>query len=327
MRSLTLTPRIAIRSPRLAVPFPRIAAPSARSAIAGLFVFALACHRGKDPDAYGNFEADEVSVSAQASGQLTSFTPVEGSTLRVGEVVGIVDTTQLALERAQLVAQQQATTARVAEAGSQIQVYQAQLGIALRNYQRMQRLFDEHAATAQQRDQAERDYKTLVAQIEAAKAQQQSVSRDATSGSARVAQINDQIAKSKIINPEAGTVLATYVKTGEVVQSGEPLYKIADVDTLILRAYITEKQLSAVKLGQQVQIHVDQGGGKLLSLPGTVRWISTKAEFTPTPVQTRDERADLVYAVKVYVPNPKGALKIGMPADLTLVTVPAKQPS
>jgi HlyD family secretion protein len=300
---------------------------SPRIATGFLFVCAVACHRGKEPDAYGNFEADEVSVSAQASGQLTSFTPVEGSMLRAGEVVGVVDTTQLALERAQLVAQQQATAARVAEAGKQVEVYQAQLGIALRTYERMQRLFEEKAATAQQLDQAERDYRTLVAQIGAAKAQQQSVSRDATSSGARVAQINDQIAKSKVINPESGTVLATYVKTGEVVQSGEPLYKIADVDTLILRAYITEKQLSAVKLGQQVQVHIDQGGGKLLSVPGTVRWISTKAEFTPTPVQTRDERADLVYAMKVYVPNPKGALKIGMPADLTLGPVPAKQPS
>ena len=298
-----------------------------RIAIGVLLVATLACHRGKEPDAYGNFEADEVSVSAQASGQLTSFTPAEGSMLRVGEVVGIIDTTQLALERAQLVAQQQATAARVTEAGQQIQVYQTQLALARRNYERMQRLFEQKAATAQQRDQAERDYRTLVAQIGAAKAQQQSVSRDASSGSARVAQINDQIAKSKVINPQAGTVLATYVKTGEVVQSGEPLYKIANVDTLILRAYITEKQLSAVKLGQQVQVHIDQGGGKLLSLPGTVRWISTKAEFTPTPVQTRDERADLVYAMKVYVPNPKGALKIGMPADMTLGALPPKQPS
>lgn len=300
---------------------------SSRIVFAFAFVSAIACHRGKDPDAYGNFEADEVSVSAQASGQLASFTPAEGSTLSVGQVVGVVDTTQLALERAQLVAQQQATAARVTGAGKQVGVYQAQLGIALRNYERMQRLFEQRAATAQQRDQAERDYKTLVAQIEAAKAEQQSVARDASSGAARVAQINDQIAKSKVINPEAGTVLATYVKTGEVVQSGQPLYKIADVDTLILRAYITEKQLSAVKLGQEVQVHVDQGGGKLLSLPGTVRWISTKAEFTPTPVQTRDERADLVYAVKVYVPNPKGVLKIGMPADLTLGPVPATPPS
>jgi len=277
-----------------------------------------ACRSGTTPDAYGNFEADEVAVSAQASGQLTLFTPAEGSALRIGEVVAVVDTIQLALERAQLVAQQQATAARVAEAGKQVQVFQTQLALARRNYERMQRLFEQRAATAQQRDQAERDYRTLVAQVEAAKAQQQSISRDASSSSARVAQIADQIAKSKVTNPVAGTVLSTYVKAGEVVQSGQPLYKIADVDTLILRAYVTERQLSSVRLGQRVMVSVDQGAGRLLTLPGTVRWISTKAEFTPTPVQTRDERADLVYAVKIYVANPRGALKIGMPADLSL---------
>ncbi|HMI56253.1 MAG TPA: hypothetical protein VK494_08705, partial [Gemmatimonadaceae bacterium] len=149
----------------------------------------VACNRGKTPDAYGNFEADEVSVSSQATGQLVLFTPVEGTVLRAGDLVGIVDTTQLALERAQLVAQQQATAARVSEAGRQIAVFEVQRGIALRNYRRMQRLLAQRAATAQQRDQAERDYKTLVAQMEAAKAQQQSVARDASSGSARVAQI------------------------------------------------------------------------------------------------------------------------------------------
>lgn len=279
-----------------------------------------ACRGGSEPDAYGNFEADEVSVSAQTSGQLISFTPVEGAHLAAGAVVGLVDTTQLALERAQMIAQREATSARVAEAGNQIGVYRAQLEIAQRNYERMRRLFEERAATAQQRDQAERDYRTLVAQIAAARAQQQSVSREVASTTARVAEITDRIRKSKIVNPEEGTVLATYAKTGEVVQSGQPLYKIADVDTLIMRAYITEKQLSQITLGQRVQVHVDQGGGRLLTLPGVVRWVSSKAEFTPTPIQTRDERADLVYAVKIYVPNPKGVLKIGMPGDVSLTS-------
>ena len=283
-----------------------------------VFAGAMACRGGKEPDAYGNFEADEVSVSAQTSGQLISFTPVEGTHLLAGAVVGLVDTTQLALERAQMVAQREATSARVAEAGNQIGVFQAQLAIAERNYERMRRLFEQRAATAQQRDQAERDYRTLVAQIAAARAQQQSVSREVASTAARVAEIADRISKSRIVNPEEGTVLATYAKAGEVVQSGQALYKIADVDTLILRAYITEKQLSQVRLGQQVQVHVDQGGGSLLTLPGVVRWVSSKAEFTPTPIQTRDERADLVYAVKIYVPNSKGVLKIGMPGDVSL---------
>ena len=287
-----------------------------------VFAGAVACRGVKEPDAYGNFEANEVSVSAQTSGQLISFTPVEGTHLLAGAVVGLVDTTQLALERAQMVAQREATSARVSEAGNQIGVYQAQLAIAERNYERMRRLFEQRAATAQQRDQAERDYRTLVAQIAAARSQQQSVSREVASTAARVAEIADRIRKSRIVNPEEGTVLATYAKAGEVVQSGQPLYKIADVDTLILRAYITEKQLSQVRLGQRVQVHVDQGGGSLLTLPGVVRWVSSKAEFTPTPIQTRDERADLVYAVKIYVPNSKGALKIGMPGDVSL-TPPA----
>ena len=288
-----------------------------------LLAGAASCGGGSEPDAYGNFEANEVSVSAQTSGQLITFTPVEGVHLAAGAMVGLVDTTQLSLERAQMIAQREATSARVTEAGNQIGVYQAQLTIAQRNYERMRRLFEQSAATAQQRDQAERDYRTLVAQIAAARAQQQSVSREVASTAARVAEITDRIRKSRIINPEAGTVLATYAKAGEVVQSGQALYKIADVDTLILRAYITEKQLSQVRLGQQVQVHVDQGGGSLLTLPGVVRWVSSKAEFTPTPVQTRDERADLVYAVKIYVPNSKGALKIGMPGDVSLASTAA----
>jgi HlyD family secretion protein len=290
-----------------------------------LFVVAVAvaCGGGSEPDAYGNFEANEVSVSSQTNGQLITFTPVEGAHVLAGATVGLVDTTQLSLERAQMIAQREATSARVAEAGNQIGVYQAQLAIAQRNYERMRRLFEQSAATAQQRDQAERDYRTLVAQIAAARAQQQSVSREVASTAARVAEITDKIRKSRIINPEEGTVLATYAKAGEVVQSGQSLYKIADIDTLILRAYITEKQLSQVRLGQQVQVHVDQGGGSLLTLPGVVRWVSSKAEFTPTPIQTRDERADLVYAVKIYVPNSKGVLKIGMPGDVSLSSAAA----
>lgn len=287
------------------------------------FVSVEACRGGSEPDAYGNFEANEVSVSAQTSGQLVWFTPVEGAHLAAGAIAGLVDTTQLALARAQMIAQREATSARVAEAGNQVQVYQSQLAIAQRNYERTRRLFEQQAATAQQRDQAEREYGTLVAQIAAARAQQQSVSREVASTMARVAEITDRIAKSRIINPEEGTVLATYAKAGEVVQSGVPLYKIADVDTLIMRAYITEKQLSSVRLGQSVQVHVDAGGGNLLTLPGIVRWVSSKAEFTPTPIQTREERADLVYAVKIYVPNPKGVLKIGMPGDVTLTSAPS----
>jgi HlyD family secretion protein len=291
-----------------------------RSVLVGsMLLAAAACTAKEEPAAYGNFEANEVVVSSQATGQLESFTVTEGTDLRAGAIIAIVDTTQLALERAQVVAQRQATEARAAAAGGQVGVYASQLDVAKRSFERQQRLFAQKATTAQQFDQAERDLRTVQAQVRAASAQQASVQREVASSTAHIEQIRDRISKSKVSNPVSGTVLATFVRAGEVVQPGQPLYRIARLDTLTLRAYVTEPQLSLFKLGQHVQVHVDRDG-TLSEITGTVTWVSSKAEFTPTPVQTRDERADLVYAVKVSVPNPKGALKIGMPADLRLAS-------
>lgn len=284
----------------------------------------VSCERDRQPDAYGTFEANEVVVSSEVSGQLLTFTPVEGTSLTRGAVVALVDTAQLALERAQVAAQREAVSARTAEVTRQIGVLEIQREIARRAYERTRRLFSQKAATAQQLDQAERDYKVLGAQISAAQAQRQSVAKEVTSGEARVKQIEERLTKSRVVNPENGTVLATFVHAGEVVQPGQPLYRIANLQSLTLRAYVTEEQLHAIKLGQTVQVNVDGGDGKLVALPGKVEWISAKAEFTPTPVQTRDERADLVYAVKVNVPNQGGLLKIGMPADLNLPPATAR---
>ena len=280
-------------------------------------LFAVACSKNAKPDAYGTFEANEVVVSAETTGQLLTFTPVEGAQLARGAVVAVVDTSQLSLEKQQVIAQRQATGSRVNEVSQQIRVLEIQRQIARRNYERTRRLFDEKAATAQQLDQAERDYRVLGAQIDAARAQQQSIGREVSSGEARVAQISERLGKSHIENPEKGTVLATFTRAGEIVQPGQPLYRIANLDTLTFRAYVAESQLSSLKIGGRVLVHVDMGDGKLASRSGTVTWISSKAEFTPTPVQTRDERADLVYAVKVRVENSGGLLKIGMPADMT----------
>ena len=284
-------------------------------------VAAGACSRGDDPDAYGNFEANEVVVASEAGGQLQQFTVTEGARLDSGAVVGLVDTTQLALERRQILASGEATKSRATEAGEQIVVLETQREIARRAYERAQRLAEQHAATAQQLDQAERDYRVLVAQIAAARSRRTSVAREGSSSDARVAQITERLAKSRIENPAAGTVLATYVRAGEVVQPGQPLYRIANLDSLTLRAYVSEPQLTSVRIGQPVRVHVDRGDGGRMTLTGTVTWVASKAEFTPTPVQTRDERATLVYAVKVLVPNRDGALKIGMPADLALPKV------
>lgn len=283
-----------------------------------------ACNRGRQPDAYGTFEANEVVVSTLATGLLLSFTPAEGVRLNRGAVVGLVDTTQLSLQRQQLVAQREATASQAAEVGHQISVLEVQQVIALRTYERTRRLFSQRAATAQQLDQAERDYKVLIAQIGAARARQVAAGKETTSGQARVAQINETLSRSRIVNPQDGTVLATFVHAGEVVQPGQPLYRIADLDSITLRAYVSEQQMHSIRLGSTVQVNVDSGDDKLTALSGRVEWISSKAEFTPTPVQTRDERADLVYAVKILVVNKNGLLKIGMPADVNLSPAAAR---
>lgn len=289
-----------------------------RGAVVGGAALALvACGREPQPDAYGNFEAIEVVVSAQTGGQILAFVPVEGMVIERGAVVARIDTTQLGLEREQLVAQRAASGARRTEVSEQLRVLAVQRDIAQRGYERTQRLYAQQAATSQQLDQAERDYRVLVAQIAALQAQRASAGADVASQEARVKQIDERIGKSSVENPETGTVLTVYARAGEVVQPGQPLYKIANLDTLELRAYVSGAQLATVRLGQPAAVRVDGGAGKLLTLTGTVSWIAATAEFTPTPVQTREDRTDLVYAVKLRVPNAQGILKIGMPGDVT----------
>jgi HlyD family secretion protein len=275
-----------------------------------------ACRRGDQPDAYGNFEATEVVVSAETNGQLLWFTADEGKRFAAGDLTGLVDTTQLALQRRQLMAQRAATRSRVTEVGQQLDAFRVQHDIAERNYERVKRLFADQAATAQQLDQAEQQYKVLEEQIQGAEAQQRSVGEDVASIDAQLAQIRQRLDKSRITSPVTGTVLASYAKRGELVQPGQPLFKIANLDSMTLRAYITETQLARVAIGAPAHVSIDAGASTRRTIPGTVTWVSSEAEFTPTPIQTRDERKDLVYAVKIAVPNPGGAVKIGMPADV-----------
>lgn len=247
---------------------------------------------------------------------------------RVNEVARQIDVLQ---------AQRDAAAAQRDAARAQKAVLEAQQDVAKRAYERTRRLFDQQAATAQQLDQAERDYRVLEQQIkaqdeqivahdhqlaaqreqiDATRAQRQTATEQVTSFDAQVARVNERIRKSQVKNPIAGTVLATYVKTGEVVQPGQPLYKIADLSTVDVRAYVAETQLAQVHLGTDAEVAVDSGAGALKTLKGKVTWISSQAEFTPTPIQTREERADLVYAIKIRVPNGDGVLKVGMPADV-----------
>ena len=292
--------------------------------MSALLLAIAACSNDNQPDAYGHIEAIDVVVGAQSTGQLESFTAAEGNRLAAGVTVAEVDASALDLQLQQLMAQRTANASRVEEVTRQIAVLETQRAIAQRSYERVRRLYEVQAATAVQLDQVERDFRMLGAQGEAAQAQRETASREVASADARVAQIRDQIRKSHIINPITGTVLATYAKAGEFVQPGQPLYKIASLDTLQLRAYVSEPQLAHIRIGQSVQVSVDVGSGDHRAFSGTVTWISAQAEFTPTPIETRDQRSNLVYAIKVRVPNRDGALKIGMPADVQFTTTASR---
>jgi HlyD family secretion protein len=283
-----------------------------------LLVLAAACRGDAAPDAYGNFEATEVVVAAQMAGPITEFTVTEGARVERGAITVTIDTTAFVLERQQLTAQRAAVVSRRAELTEQVHVLDVQREIAARVYERTRRLHDQQAATTQQLDQAERDHRTLLAQLDGVRASQRSVGLEADAVEARVAQARDRVSRATVINPITGTVLATYARQGEVVGAGQPLYKVAALDTLELRAYVSGAQLASVKLGQVVDVTIDRDARELLTVKGTVSWVASQGEFTPTPVQTRDERTDLVYAIKVRVPNPDGVLKIGMPADVSL---------
>jgi len=274
------------------------------------------CNGEDGPDAYGNVETTEVVVGAETSGLLLWFGASEGSALESGALVAVIDTTQLILESDVIATQRAGSESRAREVARQIRALEVQRDIARRAYERTQRLFDQQAATSQQLDQAEREYRVLVEQTEAARAQRQTVGQDVASADARGAQIRDRIRRSQIRNPLAGTVLATYAEAGEFVQTGQPLYKVADLDSMIVRAYLLEVQLAQVRIGEPARVTIDVGADERRVLDGTVTWVSSEAEFTPTPIQTREERADLVYAVKIRVSNPARLLKIGMPADV-----------
>lgn len=340
-----------------------------RAAIVGLAIAAAApgCSREAGPDAYGNVEAVEVVVGAEAGGRLVSFEPKEGQQLTAAAVVGTIDSGELALEREQLAAQRGASVSRVGQVARQIDVLAAQRDvsaaqrdaaraqraalaaqhdIARRSYERAQRLFDQKAATAQQLEQAEREFRVLEqqlksqddqiaahehqiaaqrGQIAATAAERQTAAQQVASLDAQVARVSERIRKTQVTNPSAGTVLVTYAKAGEVVQPGQPLYKIADLGAVDVRAYVSQPQLALVRLGAAADVTFDAGAGARRVVPGTVSWISSQAEFTPTQVQTREERADLVYAIKLRVANGEGALKIGMPVDVRFQQPSGKQ--
>lgn len=301
-----------------------------------IIILISACNSKKDNfDASGTFEADEIIVSAQQSGQLLSFNIHEGEQLNVNQEIGKIDVTNLQLQQAQTEAQinslQDKLNTSVPQTQlvqKQILVQQAQLDYLLKEQERTQNLLKADAATQKQLDEinakvveARRQLSVLQQQIALNKSnintQNSSVLSQKEPLQKTVAQIQNEINKGIIINPVKGTVLTKYAYEGEMTSIGKALYKIANTDTITLRAYITGAQLPTFKLNQAVTIKIDDGKGNYKNYKGTIYWVSDKAEFTPKTIQTKDERQDLVYAIKVSVPN-DGYLKIGMYGEVVM---------
>lgn len=273
----------------------------------------------KQPDAYGNFEATEVMLSSEQAGKLLMFNAKEGEWLESGQLIAAVDTTPLLLKRQQVLAQIEATLSQTQDVASQLAVYDKQMAQLEREVARVEKLVAGEAATPQQLDDLKGQLDVLRQKKEAHLTQLQTANRAINQQvkplQVQVRQLDDQIARCRLVAPFAGQVLTTYAEPYEIVSPGRPLLKLADTRELTLRAFVSGSQLSDLTVGQTLEVLYDQGENDLGTVQGTLAWISPKAEFTPRTIQTRDERTDLVYAVKIRVPNEGGSIKIGMPGE------------
>ena len=284
--------------------------------LCSLLALFSACGNGTPKyDATGTFETTEVLVSAEASGRLLYFDIEEGMLLKAGEEVGVVDTVQLYLKKLQLEASIKSVEEQRPDILKQVAATKEQISAAERERNRVANLLKVGAANQKQLDDAEDQLevlrKQLVAQNSTLSNSHQSLTWQSSSVGIQVAQVEDQLKKCHITSPITGTVLAKYAEPGELTAMGTPLFKVADTEQMYLRAYITSEQLSQVKLGQKVTVFSDYGTDEHKQYPGVVTWISDTSEFTPKTILTKNERANLVYAVKIAVHN-HGLLKIGM---------------
>ena len=288
---------------------------SSYTLIATALLGLAACNRGDGNfDATGTFEATEILVSSEANGKIMELNIEEGDRLDAGAMVGYIDSTQLYLKKMQLSAGLRSVDIRKPDIRKQIAALEQQIATARTEQQRMENLVKAKAGNQKQVDDIVNNIKYLQKQLDA----QYSTLNKTTGGADaeaesilyQIMQLDDQLQKSRIVTPQAGTVLVKYAEPGEVTAAGKPLYKIADTDLLYLRAYITADQLSTLKQGQTVRVFADYGADEQREYPGTITWRSDKSEFTPKGIQTKDERANLVYAIKIAVKN-DGYLKIG----------------
>lgn len=275
----------------------------------------MACqNNGDQADAYGNFEAVEVIVSAEAQGMIQSFEPVEGDQLGEGKVVVIIDSVQLILKKRQLQSGLASLDTKVTTLNAQVHASQVQLENLEREKRRIDNLVEGGAATSKQQDDMAGKIELLKAQIVAAESQKASVYAERNTLEIQIEQVEEQIRKCAVRNPMDGVMLSKYREYGELAVPGQPLYKMAHMDELILRAYISGNQLTSAKTGAFVHVRFDVPDG-VEETTGVISWVSPQAEFTPKIIQTKEERVNLVYAIKVLVPN-DGRLKIGMPGEV-----------
>jgi HlyD family secretion protein len=272
-----------------------------------------------ESDAFGNFEAVEIMVSAEGTGKIMALDLEEGDLVDKDQIIGFIDTTQLHLKTQQLKASIEAIGSKTQDVQIQVEVLEKKKANLARERKRVEALLLDSAATTKQLDDINGEIAVVNRQIEATKSQLNTTNRGLLSEikpiQYQIHQLEDQIAKCIIRNPVNGTVLTKYAEESEMVAMGKPLYKIADMDDIFLRAYLSGKQVSQVKIGQTVDVLIDDIHEEYKQFSGKVTWISSSSEFTPKVVQTKEERVNMVYAFKIKVKN-DGSIKIGMPGEV-----------
>ena len=284
-------------------------------------LLAISCTKEAEFDAQGTFEATEVVVSSEATGRILNFDIEEGMAIAANQAVGTIDSLQLHLQRKQLVAQQSALLASRPDVKKQVAALHEQIAKQKTELRRVDNMLRDGAATQKQKDDIKAQIKILEGQLEAQLStldkNTSTINGNSVVLEAQIAALDDRISKCRIISPVGGTVLVKYAEAGELASAGKPLMKIADLKNIYLRAYFTSDQLANVKLGDEVKVVADFGGTERYDYTGRVAWISSESEFTPKTIQTKDSRANLVYAVKIAVEN-DGRLKIGLAGEVVL---------
>jgi HlyD family secretion protein len=282
-----------------------------------IFVLAIApsCRNNtREADAYGNFEATEVIISAETSGRIIEFEPVDGTLVEKGDRIVLVDTTIMHLQRAEIEAGMKSVRTRISSINAQNAILNQQIENLNVNIRRTDNMLKEEAATQKQYDDLTGQLAVLQKQIDANNTQKESVSAELAVMESKKATLSEQILRSSVKSPLKGTVIEKYAEAGEITAAGKPLAKVADLSVITLKVYVSGGQLGDITTGQKCNIRIDDGEKGYKEFEGTVRYISEKAEFTPKIIQTKEERVTLVYAAEIAVVN-DGSLKSGMPGE------------